>query len=81
MQYYGYFEAALYENFAKQHLVVRNMGWSARRTIPQPRPLNFGTMDEHLTEQKADIIFACYGMNESFKRPPDSLEAFKSSLR
>lgn len=79
MQYYGYFEAALYDNFPGRNLVIRNMGWSGDEPYLQPRPLNFGSTGEHLAAQKADIIFACYGMNESFKGP-DSLQAFKTSL-
>lgn len=79
MQYHGYFEAALQENFPAKHLVIRNLGWSADEPELQPRPLNFGTANEHLQQQKADIIFACYGMNEAFKGP-DSLESFRASL-
>ena len=30
------------------------------------RALNFGTMKEHLTNVKADVIFLCVGMNDSF---------------
>src|SRR5690606_12727976 len=45
----------------------------------QPRPLNFGTLDEHLKDQKADIIFAFYGLNESFKGL-DSLDSFEKQL-
>jgi len=40
--------------------------WSNDPLTTQIRPLHFGTQKEHLTEQKADVIFACYGMNESF---------------
>jgi len=46
----------------------------------QPRPLNFGDMDTHLTKQKADVIFACFGMNESF-RGAAGVEPFKSDTR
>lgn len=79
MQYYGYFEAALHNNFPSNHLVIRNLGWSADEPGLQPRPLNFGTTIDHLKDQKADIIFVCFGMNESFKGP-DSLNAYKTSL-
>lgn len=79
MQYYGYFEAALHDNFPAHNLVIRNMGWSADEPDLQPRPLNFGSDIDHLKDQKADIIFACFGMNESFKGP-DSVNTFKSTL-
>lgn len=41
--------------------------WSDDPLTTQIRPLHFGTQKEHLAEQKADVIIACYGMNESFK--------------
>ena len=31
-----------------------------------PRPKNFGDLHQHLTAQKADVIFAAFGFNESF---------------
>lgn len=79
MQHYGYFESLLYKSFPDRDLVVRNMGWSADEPNLQPRPLNFGDVHEHLADQKADIIFMCFGLNESFKGK-DSLEAFKKHL-
>lgn len=79
LQYFNYFETFLYKSFPERNLTVRNLGWSADEINLQPRPLNFGTLDEHLKEQKADIIFACYGLNEAFDGP-DSLETFKQQL-
>src|SRR5665647_411145 len=79
LQYYNYFETFLYKSFPDRNLTVRNLGWSADEINLQPRPLNFGTSDEHLTQQKADIIFACFGLNEAFKGV-DSLEAFRHQL-
>jgi len=79
LQYYNYFEPLLYKSFPDLNLTVRNLGWSADEIGLQPRPYNFGTLDEHLTLQKADIIFACFGLNEAFKGP-DSLPNFKHKL-
>lgn len=79
LQHYNYFEPLLYKSFPEYNLVVRNMGWSADEVNLQPRPLNFGSLDNHLAEQKADIIFACFGLNEAFKGP-DSLQNFKQQL-
>ena len=79
LQYFNYFETLLYKSFPDLNLTVRNMGWSADEVGLQPRPYNFGTLDEHLTLQKADIIFACFGLNEAFKGP-DSLEIYKQRL-
>ncbi len=79
LQHYNYFEALLYKSFPDQQLTVRNLGWSADEVNLQPRPLNFGSLDQHLLEQKADIIFACFGLNEAFKGA-DSLDNYKNQL-
>ena len=79
LQNFNYFETLLYKSFPDLNLTVRNMGWSADEVGLQPRPYNFGTLDQHLTLQKADIIFACFGLNEAFKGP-DSLANFKHRL-
>src|SRR5690606_19002246 len=39
----------------------------------------FGTLDDHLQQQKADIIFAFFGLNEAFKGL-DSVSNFKEDL-
>src|SRR5215210_4807871 len=80
LQENNYFETLLYKSFPDRHLRVRNLAWTADEVDLQPRPLNFGTLDEHLQQQKADIIFACFGLNEAFKGP-DSLQAFKQQLQ
>lgn len=78
-QYYNYFEPLLYKSFPERNLSVRNLGWSADEINRQSRPLNFPSLDSQLTRQKAQIIFACYGLNEAFKGK-DSLQAFKTQL-
>jgi glucose/arabinose dehydrogenase/azurin len=35
--------------------------------IVMPVPLNFQGLNQDLSDQKADIIFLCFGMNEAFK--------------
>lgn len=79
LQYYNYFEPLLYASFPDRDITVRNLGWSADEINIQSRPLNFPSQDEYLTRLKADIIFACYGMNEAFKGPA-SLDSFKQQL-
>ncbi len=79
MQHFNYFETLLYKSFPDRELTVRNMGWSADEVGLQPRPYNFGSADEHLTQQRAGWIIACFGLNEAFKGP-DSLAAFKRQL-
>lgn len=79
LQHFNYFETLLYKSFPDRDLVVRNLGWSADEINLQPRPYNFGSLDEHLGRQRANWIFACFGLNEAFKGP-DSLAAFKQQL-
>ena len=76
----NYFETLLYKSFPESNLTVRNLAWSADEVNLQPRPLNFGTLDQHLHQQKTDIIFACFGLNEAF-RGLDSLEQFKEQMK
>jgi azurin len=45
---------------------VRNLSWPADEIDLQPRPDNFGDLDQHLHYFKADIIIAAFGANESF---------------
>ena len=79
LQYYNYFEPLLYSSFPDKNLVIRNLGWSGDEINLQSRPMNFPSLDDHLNKQKAQIIFACYGLNEAFKGE-DSLQAFKAQL-
>ena len=66
MQHFNHFETMLMTKFPDLHLRMRNLGWSGDTITLQPRPLNFGDATKHLTEQKADVILACFGLNESF---------------
>ncbi len=65
-QDYGFFEAYLHARFPTHHLQVRTLAWSADAIDLQPRPANFADTEQHLTHEKADVIFAAYGFNESF---------------
>jgi len=66
MQLFNHFETLLATRFPDLHLTVRNLGWSGDTVALQPRPLNFGTTPTHLYRQKADVILAFFGLNESF---------------
>lgn len=79
MQWYGYFETLLHGQFPQHQLVVRNLGWSADELKLRPRSLDFGTADEHLTRQQADVALLFFGFNESFAGPA-GLEQFKKDL-
>jgi hypothetical protein len=80
LQNYNYFEPLLHKSFPDKKLTIRNLGWSADEVGVRSRPLNFPTQDEFLSEHKADVIIACYGLNEAFKGP-DSLNSFKEQLK
>lgn len=80
LQDHNYFETLLYKSFPERNLTVRNLAWSADEVNLQPRPVNFETVDQHLQQQKADFIFACFGLNEAFQGP-DSLASFKHHLK
>lgn len=66
MQLFNHFETLLATRFPELQLTVRNLGWSGDTVSLQPRPLNFGTTPTHLYRQKADVILAFFGLNESF---------------
>lgn len=66
MQQFNRFETLLMTRFPELQLRVRNLGWSGDTITLQPRPLNFGDAVRHLQQQKADVILAFFGLNESF---------------
>ncbi|MEM9160485.1 MAG: PVC-type heme-binding CxxCH protein [Verrucomicrobiota bacterium] len=78
-RHFGYFESLLHQAKPGLELRVRNLAWSADEVDLQPRPNNFGDMDQHLTLQKADVIFAAFGFNESFKGI-ETIPEFKERL-
>jgi lysophospholipase L1-like esterase len=79
LQQFNYFETMLMVRFPDLDLVVRNLGWSGDTITLQPRPLNFGDAAKHLKDQKADVIFAFFGLNESFDGEA-GLPAFEKNL-
>ncbi len=67
MQEHGSFEAMLFQRFPTHELVLRTLAWSADEVNLMPRPDEFGDLHTHLEAQKADVILAAFGFNESFK--------------
>lgn len=65
-QLFNHFETSLLTRFPDLELTIRNLGWSGDTPALQPRPLNFGDAASHLTAQRADVILAFFGLNESF---------------
>jgi len=78
-QLFGYFETLLHQRYPQHQLIVRHLAWSADTPDLQPRPENFADQEQHLTHEKADVIFAAYGFNESFAGE-QGLAAFRLSL-
>ena len=66
MQLHGYFETFLHCRFPDHRLRVRNMGWSADEVDLIIRPKGFPDLFEELEEHRADLLFLCFGFNESF---------------
>ncbi len=78
-QDHGHFEAMVQKQFPALNLSARTLAWSADEIGLQPRPANFADTEQHLTHEKADVIFAAYGFNESFADEA-GLPAFKQQL-
>lgn len=78
-QEFGHFEAMLQRRFAQNQLVVRHLAWSADAVDVQPRPDNFADTEQHLTHEKADVVIAAFGFNESFAGEA-GLPAFRKTL-
>jgi glucose/arabinose dehydrogenase/lysophospholipase L1-like esterase len=79
MQHDGWLETLLHRSLPRHKLVVRNLGYSADELTIKLRSMDFGTTDEWLTRCKADVVFAFFGFNESFKGP-EGLAKFKADL-
>jgi glucose/arabinose dehydrogenase len=67
MQHFGWLETLIYSRFPDQELVFRDLGYSGDEVNHRERCDGFGSPDEWLTREKADVIFAFFGFNESFK--------------
>ncbi|WP_339926273.1 PVC-type heme-binding CxxCH protein [uncultured Cyclobacterium sp.] len=80
LQNNNYFETLLYKSFPDRNLKVRNLAWNADEVNLRPRSLGFGTLDDHLQQQEADLIFACFGLNEAFKGQ-EGLSDFSKDLQ
>lgn len=78
-QYSGWLEAMLTQANADKDLTFRNLAFSGDEVQTWHRIDNFGTRDEWLTKVKADVIFAFYGYNESFKGY-EGIDEFKKNL-
>ncbi len=82
-QYYGWLESMLQQANPGAELSFRNLSFSGDEVTTWHRvgdkPEDFGTRDQWLAKVKADVIFAFYGYNESFKGY-EGIEEFKKNL-
>lgn len=62
----GQLEAELHRRFPDRHLIVRSLAWPGDTPGFQPRPLDYGSMESHLTSLQTDVVVAVFGYNESF---------------
>ncbi|HYT58582.1 MAG TPA: PVC-type heme-binding CxxCH protein, partial [Haliangiales bacterium] len=79
MQQHGWLETLIYAKFPDHDLIFRNLAASGDEVATWHRSENFGSRDDWLTKTKADVIFAFYGFNESFKGK-EGLDKFKENL-
>lgn len=78
-QHYAWFETAIQRANADKEIVIRNLAHSADELTLRPRSDGVFTPDEWLTQVKADVVFAYFGFNESFKGQ-DGLAQFQKDL-
>src|SRR5690606_32861358 len=79
MQVFPHLEALATATAPERRLHFRYLAWSGDELNLRPRPLNFGDLHTHLEGQRADLIFAAFGMNESF-RGTAHLPQFRNDL-
>jgi lysophospholipase L1-like esterase len=79
LQHEGTLEAMMHQAFPQHDLSVRNLGFAADELTVQTRSESFGSMQDWLKKTQADVVFAFWGFNESFKGP-EGVEKFKADL-
>ncbi|HYG74496.1 MAG TPA: PVC-type heme-binding CxxCH protein [Planctomycetota bacterium] len=79
MQHDGWLETLLQARYPEHELTIRNLGFAADELVIRQRVQGFGSPEDWLTRCKADVIFAFFGFNESFKGEA-GLEKFKTDL-
>ncbi|MCH2138980.1 MAG: SGNH/GDSL hydrolase family protein [Phycisphaerales bacterium] len=66
MIHHPHFEAAVQVAHPEHELLFRNLAWSGDEVALQPRPLNFGSVEDRIRATSPNVLVACFGMNESF---------------
>ena len=78
-QHSGHLESLIVAKHPKHDLVFRNLAAAGDEVALRHRSENFGAPDQWLERVKADVVFAFFGFNESFKGF-DGIEKFKADL-
>ncbi|RZO15382.1 MAG: hypothetical protein EVB09_07400 [Verrucomicrobiaceae bacterium] len=75
----GWFEAILQSELKGQEVRFRNLGFTGDTVKERPRNQGFPSPENYLKICEADVIFAFFGYNESFKGEK-GLESFMNDL-
>lgn len=78
-QHHGWLETRLQIALPDLGLSFRNLGFSADTLSVRPRVDGFGTQDQWFERAHADVVFAFWGFNESF-RCEEGLSTFRAEL-
>ena len=78
-QHFGWLEAMITAANADKDLTFRNLAFAGDEVGTWHRIDGFGSRDEWLKKVQADVIFAFYGFNESFKGY-EGIDTFKKNL-
>lgn len=79
MQHSGWLETLIHSKFPGLNLTFRNLSMAGDEVDTWHRSQEFGSRDEWLTWTQADVVFAFYGFNESFKGY-EGIEDFKKRV-
>ena len=77
---HGFLETLLTAQHPHLYLKFRNMGWPGDTAQVQLRPLNFGSLEDHLRAQRASLVFLAYGMSEA-GAGPEGLADFREACQ
>ncbi|HSU57228.1 MAG TPA: GDSL-type esterase/lipase family protein, partial [Candidatus Dormibacteraeota bacterium] len=78
-QHSGWLETFIYGRYPNQDLVFRNLAVAGDEVAKRHRPDSFGSAEEWLKKTQADVVFAFFGFNESF-RGAEGLPRFRKEL-
>ncbi|NNF42872.1 MAG: c-type cytochrome [Phycisphaerales bacterium] len=62
----GYFEAMVHAAHPERRVAVRHVPWSGDEVARRPREHSVPSVEDHITQFRANVIVAAFGMSESF---------------